>query len=93
MLFFSGYTWIFLQATCIFIQSEVADLGGSVGCASDWWYGGRGFNQRHSFVEVDHEIFLSLPQIQKDSCQYLAKEWAQVRIFWKIERKPEERKE
>ena len=50
-----------------------AGLGGSVGCASDWRPGGRGFNPRrglqHSFVEIDHEIFsaviLSLPLIQE----------------------------
>ena len=46
---------------------------GSVGCASDWRPGGRGFDPRrgrqHSFVEIDHEIFstviLSLPLIQE----------------------------
>ena len=40
---------------------------------SDWRLGGRGFNprrgRRHSFVEIDHEIFstviLSLPLIQE----------------------------
>ena len=50
-----------------------AGLRGSVGCASDWRPGGRGFNPRlgrqHSFVESDHEIFstviLSLPLIQE----------------------------
>ena len=50
-----------------------AGLGGSVGCASDWRPGGRGFDPRrgrqHSFVEIDHEIFstviLSLPLIQE----------------------------
>ena len=39
----------------------IAGLGGSVGCASDWRPGGRGFDprrgQQHSFVEIDHEIF------------------------------------
>ena len=38
-----------------------ADLGGSVGFASDWWLGGRGFDPRrvrqHSFVKIDLEIF------------------------------------
>ena len=33
----------------------------SVGCASDWWSGGRGFDPRrvrqHSMVQIDHEIF------------------------------------
>ena len=51
----------------------VAGLGGTVGCASDWRPGGRGFDPRrgrqHSFVEIDHEIFstviLSLPLIQE----------------------------
>ena len=50
-----------------------AGLGGSVGCASDWRPGGRGFDplrgQQHSFVEIDHEIFstviLSFPLIQE----------------------------
>ena len=50
-----------------------AGLGGSVGCASDWRPGGRGFDPRrgrqHFFVEIDHEIFstviLSLPLIQE----------------------------
>ena len=41
-----------------------AGFGGSVGCASDWRPGGRGFNPRqgwqHSFVEIDHEIFSSV---------------------------------
>ena len=52
---------------------NAAVLGGSVGCASDWRPGGRGFDPRrgrqHSFVETDHEIFstviLSLPLIQE----------------------------
>ena len=50
-----------------------AGLGGSVGCASDWRPGGRGFDPRrgrqNSFVEIDREIFstviLSLPLIQE----------------------------
>ena len=50
-----------------------AGLGGSVGCASDWRPGGRGFNplrgRQHSFVEIGHEIFstviLSLQLIQE----------------------------
>ena len=52
---------------------DLCVLGGSVGCASDWRPGGRGFDPRrgrqHSFVEIDHEIFstviLSLPLIQE----------------------------
>ena len=51
----------------------LAGLSGSVGCASDWRPGGRGFDPRrdrqHSFVEIDREIFstviLSLPLIQE----------------------------
>ena len=47
-------------------------LGGSVGCATKWRPGGRGFNphrgRQYSFVEIDHEIFstfiLSLRLIQ-----------------------------
>ena len=51
----------------------IAGLGVSVGWASDWRLGGRGFDPRqgrqHSFLEIDHEIFstviLSLPLIQE----------------------------
>ena len=51
-----------------------AVLGGSVGCASDWRPGGRGFDPcqgwQHSFLETDHEIFstviLSLALIQDE---------------------------
>ena len=50
-----------------------AGLGGSVGFASDWRPGGRGFNpcrgRQHSLVEIDHEVFsmviLSLQLIQE----------------------------
>ena len=50
-----------------------AGLSGSIGCASDWRPGGRGFDPRrgrqNSFVKIDHEIFstviLSLPLIQE----------------------------
>ena len=56
-----------------FKRSSFAGLGGSVGCASDWRPGGRGFKprrgQQHSFVEIEHEIFstviLPLPLIQE----------------------------
>ena len=62
-------TWCFRRN----LQYDCAGLGGSVGCASDWRPGGRGFDSRrgwqHSFVEIDHEIFstviLSLPLIQE----------------------------
>ena len=41
----------------------VSTLCGSVGCASVWWSGSRGFDlrrvRRHSFGEIDHEIFSS----------------------------------
>ena len=61
---------------CLNVQiyiTLIAGLGGSVGCASDWRPGGRGFNprrgRRHSFVEIDHEIFstviFSLPLIHE----------------------------
>ena len=45
------------------LHNLVVSIGGSVGCASDWGPGGRGFNprrgQQHSFMEIDHEIFSS----------------------------------
>ena len=54
-------------------MKKIAGLGRSVGCASDWGPGGRGFDPRRAwqqtFVEIDHEIFsmviLSLPLIQE----------------------------
>ena len=54
---------------------------------SDWSPGGRGFNprrgQQHSFMEIDHEIFLRsfspIRWFKKGSCQFLAKECAQ---YW-----------
>ena len=50
-----------------------AGLAAQLDAPSDWRPGGRGFNprrgRRHSFVEIDHEIFstviLSLPLIQE----------------------------
>ena len=65
--------WLaFYQLYVTFIFHELAGLGGSVGCASDW-RPDHGFDPRrgrqHSFVDIDHEIFctviLSLPLIQK----------------------------
>ena len=64
----SGY-WLEVD---ILIYSA-GGLGGSVGCASDWRPGDRGFDprqgQHHSFAEIDHEIFsmviLSLLLIQE----------------------------
>ena len=35
--------------------------------------------RQHSLVEIDHEMFLSLPLIQEGSCQFLVKECAQ---YW-----------
>ena len=50
----------------------VAGVGGSVGCASDWYREVVGLTcagWQHSSVEIDHEIFstiiLSLPLIQE----------------------------
>ena len=44
---------------CLFVDN--AGFGGSVGCASNWRPGGRGFDprrgQQHYFVAIDHEIF------------------------------------
>ena len=49
-----------------------AGRGSSVGCASAWYAGGRGFDpqiRQHSFVEIGHEIIstanLSLPLVQE----------------------------
>ena len=61
------------RQTILWVLSICAGLGSSVGYASDWRSGGRGFNprrgRRHSFLEIDHEIFstviLSLPLIQE----------------------------
>ena len=61
--------WHLLWCLYLFL----AGLGGSVGWASDWRPGGRGFEPRrgrqHSFVEIDREIsstvILSLPLIQE----------------------------
>ena len=52
---------------------DIAGLGGSFGCASEWLSGGCGFDPSRIdnilFVEIDHEIFsvviLSLPLIQE----------------------------
>ena len=64
----------------------VAGLGGSVGCASDWYQevvGSTPAGWQHSSLEIDHEIvstiILSLPLIQEGSCLFLAKERAQ---YW-----------
>ena len=74
--------------TCTFAWLQVrslAGLGGSVGCASDWWSGGCGFDPRrlqNSFVEIDHETFstviLSHPLIQEG-------QWSAVGEMCKIQ--------
>ena len=64
-----------------------ANLGGSVGCASAWRSGGRGFDPRrdrqHSFLEIDLKYFLQSFSLfrwfKKGNCQFLAKECAQ---YW-----------
>ena len=57
-----------------------AESGGSFECPSDWYSGGPGFDplvQKHSFIEIDHEIIsmaiLFLPLFQVGFCQLLAK--------------------
>ena len=68
-----GFTDTLIHVVEKCIPKSSIGLGGSVGCASDWRPGGRGFDPRrgrqHSFVEIDHEIFstviLSLPLIQE----------------------------
>ena len=50
-----------------------AGLGGSVGCTSNWWSGGHGFDPTWSgniiFMEIDYEMFstaiLSFPLMQE----------------------------
>ena len=64
------YMW---RQTYKITRFRFAGLGNSVGCASDWCSGGRGFDTcragNHSFMEIDHEIFstviLPLPLIQE----------------------------
>ena len=54
------------------LKLYVVGLYGLVGCASDWWSGGLGFDPRlvcqHSFVKIDHKLIStvipSLPLIQ-----------------------------
>ena len=63
----------FIRSSEVTCRAKVASLGGSVGCASDWRPGGRGFDPRqgrqYSFVEIGHEIFstviLSLPDSRR----------------------------
>ena len=56
-----------------------AGLGGSVGCASDWRPGGRGFDLRrrrqNSFVEMDHEIFSTVILPFTDSRRAVVSFW------------------
>ena len=66
----------------------LASLGGSVGCTSDWWSGGYGFDSRqvqlHSFMETDHELFsvviLSLSLFQKGQFSVSGKECTQILV-------------
>ena len=67
------YSWLSLSRLRLSQPLNSKSLGGSVGCASDWRPGGRGFDpcwgRQHSFVEIDHEIFstviLSRPLVQE----------------------------
>ena len=72
----------------LLISTPKLGLGGSVGCASDWRPGGRGFDPRqgwqHPFVESDHEIFsmviLSLPQIQEGQLSVSGKRMCSIPV-------------
>ena len=66
---------------------QMASLGGSVGCASDW-RPGRGFDPcqgwQHSFLEIDHEIIsmviLSLLPIQEGQLSVSGKKMCTILV-------------
>ena len=64
-----------------------AGLGGSVGCASDWWAEGFGFDPRQVGNILSLRVFMKyflgsfspFRWFKKGSCQFVAKESAQ---YW-----------
>ena len=54
--------WFCVVLTPGFMWKQ-AGLGGSLGCTSNWWSGGRGFDSRrvrqHYFVKIEHETFFT----------------------------------
>ena len=91
-LFFFGFFFGFFLYFFFFFFffCTTAGLGFSVGCASDWWSGCRGFDSRrvrqHYFVEMHHEIlkyflrsYFPFHWFKNGSCKFLAKKkkkWA-----------------
>ena len=53
--------WFCVVLTPGFMWKQ-AGLGGSLGCTSNWWSGGRGFDSRlvrqHYVIKIEHETFL-----------------------------------
>ena len=70
-------------------ESAFADLGGSVGCAFDWWSGDCGFDPHwvgnilswRLITKYSLRSFSSFCWFKKNSCQFLSKECAQ---YWLI---------
>ena len=64
-------------------------LGGLVGCVSDWWLGGCGFDHRRVgnilswrlIMKYILRSFSAFRWFKKDSCQFLAKEYAHYRLI------------
>ena len=83
------------QALCLLpclwphpFPTNIAGLGGSLRCASNWWSGGCRFDPlwvwQHSLAKMYHEILLwsfsSFTWFKKNCCQFLEKECAQVLV-------------
>ena len=74
---------IFSCAICKY-QQLIAGLGGSLGCESDWWSGGCGFDPRwvgnilswRLIMKYFLRSFSSFRWFKKGSCQFLSKEFA-----------------
>ena len=87
------YCKITMYIKCLisfFVCSGNTGLGGSVGCASDWWSGGCGFDPARSttffhgnlIMNFFTVIFSTFRWFKKDTCQFLAKECAQHCFFF-----------
>ena len=78
---------IFHISAQVLVNRLEAGLGGSVGCASDWWSGGCRFDPRRAdnilswrlIMKYFLRSFCLFRWFKKDSCQFLAKEFAQ---YW-----------